>query len=73
MGRRGRRERQRGGVDAGGSREASRSLESRSKTAASSTDDCDCEVSARAAATGETSEGLRVRVGGWGHHIAWLI
>jgi hypothetical protein len=41
MGRRGRRERQRGGVDAGGSREASRSPESRSKTAVSSTGECE--------------------------------
>jgi hypothetical protein len=52
MGRRGRRERQRGGMDAGGSQEASRSLESRSKTAASSIGECDCEASARAATAG---------------------
>jgi hypothetical protein len=59
MGRRGRRERQRGGMDAGGSREASRSPELRSKTAASSTGKCDCEASARVATAGETSEAVR--------------
>jgi hypothetical protein len=59
MGRRGRRERQRGGMDASGSREASRSPESRSKTAASSTGEFDCEASARAVTAGETKEVVR--------------
>jgi hypothetical protein len=46
-------------MDAGGSREASRSLESRSKTTASSTGEFDCEASARAVTAGETKEVVR--------------